>query len=121
MNAKILLLLGVVAVAAADRRPSFSYSAPRYSSEESGPAQYNFQWAVNDAPSGNDFGHQENRDNDNTQGSYTVQLPDGRLQTVKYYVDGDSGYIADVGYQGDARYPDSDEVRSYTPPRPQYG
>ncbi|XP_042226734.1 pro-resilin-like isoform X2 [Homarus americanus] len=120
MNAKILLLLGVVAVAAADRRPSFSYSAPRASSEESGPAQYNFNWAVNDDSSENDFGHQETRDNDNTKGSYSVQLPDGRLQTVTYYVDGDSGYIADVKYVGEARYPDSDEVRSYTPPRRQY-
>ncbi|XP_069157248.1 pro-resilin [Procambarus clarkii] len=121
MNSKIFFLVCMAAVTAADKRPSFSYGAPQFSSEETGPAQYNFNWAVNDAPSANDFGHQETRDNDNTQGSYSVQLPDGRLQTVTYYVNGDSGYIADVQYKGEARYPDSDEVRSYAPPRPQYG
>ncbi|KAG7166341.1 putative Pro-resilin-like 183, partial [Homarus americanus] len=49
-------------------------------------------------PSG-DFGHQETRDGDNTQGPH-VQLPDGRLKTVTYFADGDSGYIADVKYDG---------------------
>ncbi|XP_053648622.1 pro-resilin-like [Cherax quadricarinatus] len=121
MNSKILLVLCLTAVAVADKRPSFTYGPPRGSSEESGPAQYNFNWAVDDDPSGNEFGHQESRDNDNTKGSYSVQLPDGRLQTVTYYVDGDSGYVADVQYQGEARYPDSDEVRAYAPPRPTYG
>ncbi|XP_071541412.1 cuticle protein 8-like [Panulirus ornatus] len=120
MNAKVLLLLSLVAVAVADHRPS--YNAPRfqYSSEEFGPARYSFDWAVNDPPSGNNFGQQESRDNDNTQGSYTVQLSDGRLQTVNYYVNGDSGFIADVNYDGQARYPDSFESREYNP-RPRYG
>lgn len=66
-------------------------------------AKYEFQYAVKD-DFGNDFGHQEARDGDNTQGSYYVQLPDGRLQRVQYYVDGDSGYQAEVTYEGEARY-----------------
>ena len=66
---------------------------------------------MKDAPSNNDFGQEEARDGDDTQGSYYAHLPDGRLQKVTYYVDGDSGYIAEVTYEGEARYPDS--VESY--------
>ncbi|XP_045617838.1 cuticle protein 21-like [Procambarus clarkii] len=120
MNTKVLILLGLVAAVAADKRPapSLAYGAPRASSEEFESPKYGFDWAVQDSETGNDFAQQETRDDDNTRGSYTVQLPDGRRQTVTYVVDGDSGYVADVQYQGEARYPDSDEVR---PPSPRYG
>ncbi|XP_047478976.1 pro-resilin-like [Penaeus chinensis] len=120
MNTKVLLLLGVVAVAAADKLPTYSYIAPHGSFEDSveyDDAKYDFAWAVKDDDSGNDFGHQESRDGDNTQGSYYVQLPDGLLQKVTYYVDGDNGYVADVTYEGEARY-DSVESREYAPPPP---
>ncbi|XP_037801869.1 pro-resilin-like isoform X1 [Penaeus monodon] len=122
---QVLLLLVVVASAAAQRRP-YAYRAPESSEEsyESSEAKYNFNWAVSDDSSSNEFGHQEARDGDDTQGSYYVQLPDGRLQTVKYFVDGDSGYVAEVSYEGEARYPDSYESfesREYRAPRPVYG
>ncbi|XP_068209984.1 cuticle protein 21-like [Palaemon carinicauda] len=110
MNSKVIMvILGLAALA---------YAAPGASSEESfesyesSEAQYSFNYAVKDESSENDFGHQETRDGDDTQGSYYVQLPDGRLQTVKYYVDGDSGYVADVSYQGEARFPDSASYES---------
>ena len=74
---------------------------------------YNFQWEVKDQYSGNDFNHQEDREYDNTKGSYSVQLPDGRLQHVTYQVEGDSGYIAEVNYEGEAQYPESQESREY--------
>jgi len=88
-------------------------------SYESSEAKYSFNWAVSDDSSSNEFGHQEARDGDDTQGSYYVQLPDGRLQKVTYYVDGDNGYVADVTYEGEARY-DSVESREYVAPRPVY-
>ncbi|XP_047479224.1 cuticle protein 7-like [Penaeus chinensis] len=116
MNTKVLLLLGLAALASADT-PRYAYSAPRDSFEDD--AKYNFQWAVDHDDSGNRFGHQEARDDDNTQGSYYVQLPDGRLQTVKYFVDGDSGYVAEVNYEGEARY-DSHESRETFRARPAY-
>jgi len=83
-------------------------------SYESSEAKYSFNWAVSDDSSSNEFGHQEARDGDDTQGSYYVQLPDGRLQTVKYFVDGDSGYVAEVNYEGEASFESgSDESREY--------
>ncbi len=48
----------------------------------------------------------EQRDGYATAGSYSVALPDGRLQTVNYKVDDAySGYVADVVYTGEAVYP----------------
>ncbi|XP_069972551.1 pro-resilin-like [Penaeus vannamei] len=112
MNVKVLLLLSLAAIVAADSRQIFR---PPQSSEESSEesyesseAKYSFNWAVSDDSSSNEFGHQEARDGDDTQGSYYVQLPDGRLQTVKYFVDGDSGYVAEVNYEGEI----SDESNS---------
>ncbi|XP_045105984.1 cuticle protein 19-like [Portunus trituberculatus] len=132
MNTKVFLLLAMAALAAAD----FSYGRPdshsfeSYESDESSEAKYAFQWAVRDDSTGNDFDHQEARDGDDTQGVYTVHLPDGRRQTVTYVVDGDDGYVADVKYDGEARFPDSYsresfesrsfESREYRPPRPAY-
>ncbi|XP_063601163.1 uncharacterized protein LOC134777263 [Penaeus indicus] len=83
---KVFILLGMVTFAASGSFESYEYRPPRRSSEESyesGEAKYNFNWAVSDDSSSNEFGHQEARDGDDTQGSYYVQLPDGRLQTVK--------------------------------------
>ncbi|XP_069937586.1 cuticle protein 7-like [Cherax quadricarinatus] len=104
----VIALCFVVVVAGAPGFPSLGYSLPssyRPAPSYQAPARYSFDYAVNDPPSGNDFGHQESRDGDHTQGSYYVQLPDGRLQQVTYTVSGDSGYLAEVTYQGEARYP----------------
>ncbi|XP_053633374.1 pro-resilin-like [Cherax quadricarinatus] len=68
------------------------------------PASYNFQWDVNDSPSGNFYGHGEERDGDNTQGSYYVQLPDGRKMVVNYVVD-QFGYNPTVTFEGEAQFP----------------
>ncbi|MPD04591.1 hypothetical protein E2C01_100287 [Portunus trituberculatus] len=85
----------------------YSWSLPitlhLIASQDTAPS-YNFDYAVKDYL-GNDFGHQESRDGYDTQGSYYVQLPDSRLQEVKYTVSGDSGFLADVTYQGEAQYP----------------
>ncbi|XP_071551225.1 pro-resilin-like [Panulirus ornatus] len=103
MIAKTSVLLALLALAvAAPSQPTYGYEpAPAY--EE--PAKYDFNWAVKDDYSGNDFGQQESRDGYDTQGSYYVLLPDGRLQKVGYTVIGDAGYVADVTYEGEAQYP----------------
>ncbi|XP_042239660.1 pro-resilin-like [Homarus americanus] len=111
MSLKFVLVLCVVtmAVARPQNHPRQYYGSPGSDI----PAQYNFNWQVKDDPSGNDFGHEESRDGDNTQGSYYVLLPDGRLQRVTYTVNGDSGYVAEVTYEGDAQFPTYQS--SYTP------
>merc|ERR1711997_1403175 len=82
------------------------------------PAAYNFAWDVLDTYSGNDFGHQEERNDKLTTGSYHVALPDGRVQRVTYTVDGYGGYAAEVTYDGEAAYPDTP---AYVPaPAPSY-
>ena len=85
------------------------------------PARYDFNWAVEDASSGNNYGHSESRDGDNTQGYYFVQLPDGRLQKVIYNVQGNSGFLAEVTYEGEAQYPDAGYGRPATHPGQSYG
>lgn len=47
------------------------------------PIPYNFAYAVKDEYAGTDFGQNEESDGQTVKGSYTVQLPDGRKQTVR--------------------------------------
>ncbi|XP_064111971.1 pro-resilin-like [Macrobrachium nipponense] len=120
MALKVLIVAAVaIACAFADLPPSYGPPAPSYHAPAPvGPAQYNFNYAVKDDYSKNDFGHQEARDGYDTKGTYYVQLPDGRLQKVTYYVNGDSGYVAEVSYQGEAYYPQP--AKGYQP-APQVG
>merc|ERR1719278_1826079 len=90
--------------------PQPSYSpVPSYSHEA--PAEYEFHYDVSDSPStygapAAQFGAWEKRSGYSTQGSYTVKLPDGRTQIVTYTVaDDDSGFVAEVRYEGQAAYP----------------
>ncbi|XP_063884582.1 cuticle protein 21-like isoform X3 [Scylla paramamosain] len=141
MALKLVLLPALVAVALADttsyrplppspapiysaRAPSYNAPAPSYNAPEPvSPPKYDFSWNVKDDYSSNDNGHQETRDGYDTQGSYYVQLPDGRLQEVTYTVNGDSGFVAQVNYQGEAQYPTQQgygSAPSYQAPAPSY-
>ncbi|CAL4089715.1 unnamed protein product, partial [Meganyctiphanes norvegica] len=131
MNKIALIAFALVAIAAArpdsfESRESYAYRAPSSESSEesyeSSEAKYNFQWAVSDESSENHYGHQEARDGDDTQGSYYVQLPDGRLQKVTFHVDGDNGYVANVEYEGEAQYAsaESGSFESVEAYRPRY-
>ncbi|XP_037069681.1 cuticle protein 19-like [Pollicipes pollicipes] len=66
---------------------------------------YSTAYSVKDPYSGVDVDKQENRLGHKTEGSYSVLLPDGRKQVVTYWVDGKSGYNADVKYFGVAKHP----------------
>lgn len=62
---------------------------------------------MEDAASGNDFGHQEARQGDVAQGKYFVLLPDGRRQIVEYTADL-GGYKPRISYEqvgGGYNYP----------------
>ncbi len=68
---------------------------------------YSFAWAVKDDYTYNDYAHQETADDKGyVTGSYRVLLPDGRTQTVNYKADDYSGYVADVKYDGEPKYPE---------------
>ena len=82
------------------------------------PQPYSFAWEVNDAPSYNNYAHSESSDGKVVTGSYRVALPDGRTQIVTYKADS-YGYVADVKYEGEAKYPEyveKKEYKSYTTP-----
>jgi hypothetical protein len=88
------------------------------------PANYEFSYEVNDPDSGNDFGHDESRQDEEAKGNYYVLLPDGRKQIVEYeaneegykpmirYEDVQGGYPGSQGpYSGQERYPGSSQRR----------
>merc|ERR1719158_2709817 len=58
---------------------------------------------VADDYSGAAFSQTEQGDGYATSGSYTVNLPDGRVQTVTYSDNGD-GIVQDVSYSGEPSY-----------------
>ena len=87
-----------------DVRPAYHAAAEVY--PDAAPV-YEYGYGVNSADGhyGNvNFNQHENRDGYQTYGEYKVDLPDGRTQIVSYKVDGDSGFIADVHYEGEAHY-----------------
>ena len=89
---------------------------------------------MNDAKSGNDYGHREargyssksssgqsNQNYHSTEGQYYVKLPDGRTQTVTYTVDPYSGYKAKVDYKGEVTPYKYQPYVPYQYPAPIYG
>ena len=80
---------------------------------------FNFAWAVKDEPSYNDYSHAANSDGKVVTGSYRVVLPDGRTQIVTYKAD-ENGYVADVKYEGEAKYPEPKPAYKSAYPAPAY-
>merc|ERR1712183_1158015 len=92
--------------------------APAYKEPAYGPASYSYDWAVKDDYSGNNYGQTETRNDKSTVGSYYVALPDGRTQKVSYTVDVYGGYVAEVTYEGEAKYPEYKPAPAYKPAPP---
>ncbi|XP_047493452.1 pro-resilin-like [Penaeus chinensis] len=116
MKAAVAMVLAWVALASAAPQDGYNYPTPEgqglllpgtgsgQQQYASVPAQYSFQWEVNNAASNNFYGHKEQRENDNTQGSYYVQLPDSRRLLVEYFADA-SGYHPTISFEGEAQFP----------------
>ena len=88
-----------------------------------------FAWSKNYHPASVKyrFGkHTQNQENGAVHGSYKVQLPDGRVQIVKYTADDIHGYRAEVSYEGAAQpHPTQPQINyqqavTSTPYQPQY-
>merc|ERR1712128_170720 len=66
---------------------------------------YSYTYAVADDYSGAAFNQAESNDGTGVvQDSYSVNLPDGRIQTVNYHANDYDGYVADVTYDGVPAY-----------------
>merc|ERR1711982_215007 len=95
--------------------PAPAYKAETYADEVS---PYTFTYAVADDYSKANFNAEEQSDGaSNVAGSYSVALPDGRIQHVKYSSNCYDGYVADVTYEGTAQYP---KAKPYAAPAPAY-
>merc|ERR1711887_317612 len=69
------------------------------------PSPYSYTYAVADDYSGAAFNQAESNDGTGiVEGSYSVNLPDGRTQHVNYHANDYDGYVADVTYDGVAAY-----------------
>merc|ERR1712002_365163 len=78
---------------------------------------YTYNYAVADDYSNSNFNAAESSDGTgNAEGSYSVALPDGRIQHVNYHTDPVNGYVADVTYDGTASYPEAVPVRAVAGP-----
>nr|XP_027207755.1 cuticle protein 8-like [Penaeus vannamei] len=99
--------------------PEPAYHAPKHYEPEypDVPPKYNYNYGVADGYSGVNLGHSESPRRLQDEGSYSVDLPDGRKQTVKYVDNGD-GLVAEVSYEGEAQYPE--HTPAYKPAPPAY-
>ncbi|XP_037068953.1 cuticle protein 7-like [Pollicipes pollicipes] len=113
----VAALAAAVAAAPAPDAPSYH---PEYQYKE--PKPFAYDYFVSDHYTGTNFVKKEESDGHNTQGYYSVALPDGRIQHVKYVVDKYGGYNAEVTYEGEAQYPEP--APAYKPashhPEPKY-
>ena len=90
--------------------PAYHAPAPAYKET---PEPYTYEYAVADDYSKAAFNAAESADpSGNVVGSYSVALPDGRTQHVKYTADHYNGYVAEVSYEGVPVYP---EAKPYPP------
>merc|ERR1712038_2237418 len=83
-----------------------AYHAPAVAVVKEAPEPYTYTYGVADDYSKANFNAAETADASGVVGgSYSVSLPDGRIQTVTYTADHVNGYVAEVSYSGEAVYP----------------
>ena len=114
-----------VHAAPAYHAPVVAHAAPAYHApaevyaDEVSP--YTFTYAVADDYSKSSFNAEEQSDGaSNVAGGYSVALPDGRIQHVKYTSNAYDGYVADVTYEGTAVYPEAPAPGYHAAPAPAY-
>merc|ERR1712112_315741 len=96
----------VLHAAPAYHAPVVAHAAVETYADEVSP--YTFNYAVADDYSASNFNAAESSDGaGNAEGSYSVALPDGRIQHVNYHTDDVNGYVAEVTYDGTAAYPET--------------
>ncbi|MCP3660890.1 MAG: chitin-binding domain-containing protein, partial [Gammaproteobacteria bacterium] len=78
---------------AAHKAPAY-HAEPSY--EDESPKPYSYEYAVADDYSKAAFNAHETSDGNAVTGGYSVVLPDGRIQHVKYTADHYNGFVAEV-------------------------
>ena len=114
-----------MAVAVADNAyapPAPAYHKPAVYKEEKLPPQpFAYEYGVADDYSKANFKKTETQDaNGVVSGSFTIALPDGRIQTTKYTADHVNGFVADVTYEGTPVYPPEPKEGYGYKPAPAY-
>merc|ERR1712055_349378 len=100
----IQLLFSAVLVAITTAKPQ--YAPAPYVEKELPPQPYAYEYGVADDYSKANFKKSETQDaGGNVAGSFTIALPDGRLQTTTYTADHVNGFVAEVSYSGEAVFP----------------
>jgi len=104
---QVLLCSTLFAVSMANPAGPPAYGAPApYVEEKLPPQPYAYEYGVADDYSKANFRKTETQDAaGNVGGSFTIALPDGRIQTTTYTADHTNGFVAEVTYSGTAVYP----------------
>merc|ERR1719230_753040 len=103
---KVLLITALFTTSmAAPAGPPAYAPAPSYHEKEV-PQPYAYEYGVADDYSKANFKKTETQDAaGSVGGSFTIALPDGRIQTTTYTADHTNGFVAEVTYSGEAVYP----------------
>ena len=87
--------------------PAYGPPAP-YHEEKLAPQPFAYEYGVADDYSKANFKKAESQEAEgNVAGSFTIALPDGRIQTTTYTADHVNGFVAEVTYQGTPVYPEA--------------
>merc|ERR1719513_301351 len=112
---KVILASAIVAIAAA----ATPYAA-KPDPYDAAPEAFAYQYGVADDYTSTNFKKEENQDEyGNVAGSFTIALPDGRIQTTTYTADHYNGFVAEVTYEGTPVYP-PEPAGGYGHPAPAY-
>merc|ERR1719323_901562 len=88
---KVILASALVAAAASQYAPAPKYAPAPY---DEAPEPFTYEYGVNDDYSGANFKKTESQDEyGNVAGSYSIALPDGRIQTTSYHADNELGSL----------------------------
>merc|ERR1712183_1087158 len=122
---KLLVASALLAAALADSPPAYGapapyHPAPVYKEEKLPPQPFAYEYGVADDYSKANFKKTETQDAEGkVAGSFTIALPDGRIQTTTYTADHYNGFVAEVTYEGTPVYP-PEPAGGYGHPAPAY-
>merc|ERR1719316_1232287 len=105
---KLIVASALIAAAYAAAPPRYGAPAPPPPApvEKLPPQPFAYEYGVADDYSKANFKKTETQDAEGkVSGSFTIALPDGRIQTTTYTADHYNGFVAEVTYEGTPVYP----------------